>query len=207
MKTTRVAGTPLLLLLSLAASPEDGLAEEARPELHVYLMDCIGLSDGLLDGVRDEVDAIYAPTHVRIVWQEERPPDPTKRYQARVYLLDELPPSLKTLMTISKGSAPMALTLGIRPTEPAADIYISRKAVLGRASQSHGLPLQHMARALGRTLAHELAHRFLRSRHTERGILRSIFRERDLIDGNRSGLFFSPEQIAVLQATALLQGA
>lgn len=96
----------------------------------------------------------------------------------------------------------MALTLGIRPTEPAADIYVSRKAVLGRASQSHALPQKHMARALGRSLAHELAHRFLRSRHTERGILRSNFSERDLIDGNRSDLFFTPGQMKVLQATA-----
>ena len=97
----------------------------------------------------------------------------------------------------------MAITLGPKPTEPSAVIYVSRDAVLGRASSRHPLAAVHMARALGRTIAHELAHRFLKSRHTEQGILRSTLTDRDLIDGNFSDLFFTAEQTRRLHATTV----
>jgi hypothetical protein len=202
MTKTKAAGT-LLLFLWLAVSPEDGLPQGKKSELHVYLMDCVGLSGDLLDAIRDEVDAIYRPAHIRIVWLEQRPPNPTQPYEARVYILAELPPSIRRLLTISKARAPMALILPIRPTELSADIYVSRNAVLGRASRRHPLPTKLMSRALGRAVAHELAHRFLRSRHTRQGILRPVFSERDLIDKDRSDLFFTLAQIAVLEAAAL----
>ncbi len=200
--TTSNQATRFLLILLMASSARAALAQEMKPELHVYMMDCIGLADDLLDGMRAEVDGIYSPAGVRIVWVEERPPDPAKPYDARAYILDELPPSLRNLMSISKGRAPMAITLGPRPTEPTADIYVSRNAVLGRASNRHALAKIHMVRALGRTLAHELAHRFLRSSHTETGILKPVLSERDLIDGDRSDLFFTAGQIRLLEATA-----
>ena len=47
----------------------------------------------------------------------------------------------------------MAITLGRKPTEPTADIYIAKDAVLGRASERHALAVVHMSRALGRVIA------------------------------------------------------
>lgn len=191
------------LALALALASQGGAVEATRPapELHVYVLDCVGLNDDLLRAMQVEVEHIYADAGVGIVWLEDRPPDPVEAYQARAYLLEELPPSLRQLMSISKGRAPLAITLGPRPTKPSADIYVSRTAVLGRASHRHAIAEKHKARALGRTLAHELAHRFLRSNHTEQGVLKSILEERDLIDADRSDLFWTAEQKRLLQAT------
>jgi hypothetical protein len=54
---------------------------------------------------------------------------------------------------------------------------------------------------LGRVFAHELAHRFLRSGHTKKGILKDSLDSRDLIEQDRTGLFFSSNQMEILSAT------
>ncbi|HXV62065.1 MAG TPA: hypothetical protein VEK15_15305 [Vicinamibacteria bacterium] len=206
MMIRSVAANRLVVSVSLAltlASRGTAGAEGAAPELHVFVQDCVGLNEDFLRAIQVEVEHIYTEAGVRIVWLEERPPDPVEAYQARAFVLEELPPSLRRLMSISKGRAPLAITLGPRPTEPSADIYVSRKAVLGRASYRRALAEKHMARALGRTLAHELAHRFLRSSHTEQGVLKATLEERDLIDSDRSDLFWTAEQRQLLQATAM----
>ena len=196
--TTATALTLFLLALGGGAA---GAAERER-ELHVYVLDCVGLGDELLEAMRTEVEDIYSDTGIRIVWLEERPPEPAKSHEAAVYILDELPPALRSLLQISKGSAPMAMNLGPRPTEPAALIYVSRKAVLGRASFRHAIVKDHMVRAFGRTIAHELAHRFLRSSHTEEGILKPTLSGRELIDGDSSDMFFTTGQMRLLHETA-----
>ena len=203
MTMSNTATKQSVAILLLMAFCGGDVAGQTTPELHVYLIDCAGLADRLLEAMRAEVDDIYADAGVRIVWFEARPPAPAQNHVARVYVLQELPLSLRRRMKISKRSAPMAITLGPTATQPSANIYVSSKAVLARASFRRAImPIQE-ARALGRTLAHELAHRFLRSGHTKQGILRAVYSERDLIDRDRSDMFFTKEQIRLLKSTAV----
>lgn len=202
MRTSTKAATWVWITwLWLASLGGTSGAADALPELSVYLLDCVGLGDDLLEAIRLEVVNIYSDTGVGIVWLGE-PPEPARAHEARAYILDDLPPSLRRLVDISGGRAPLALTLGRGPRAPGADIYLSRKAVVGRASKSGARALKHLARAFGRTRAHELAHRYLRSGHTPKGILRATLTEHDLIDGDHSDLFFTDDQIRRLRATA-----
>jgi hypothetical protein len=67
-------------------------------------------------------------------------------------------------------------------------IYVARLTVEEVASKSGRISLTeaHMARALGRVFAHELAHRFLGSGHRRHGILEEVLHRRDLIDERNS---------------------
>jgi hypothetical protein len=79
-------------------------------------------------------------------------------------------------------------------------IYVARQSVEAVASKSRRIALTeaHLARALGRVFAHELAHRFLGPGHTKKGILKDFLDQRDLI-GEQAGLFFTPDQMSALR--------
>jgi hypothetical protein len=151
--------------------------------------------------VRKEVERIYVDIGLNIVWQDEHLPRP-QVYEARAYILRQLPPSLRRLFPTYSGRAGLAITLGSSPQRPSPDIYISKRAVLEMAGDGRRLPRKLVARALGRTLAHELGHRFLRAGHTKTGILKPILRKQELLKPTISDLQFTENQARELRLIA-----
>ena len=59
-----------------------------------------------------------------------------------------------------------------------------------------------LSRALGRVTAHELAHLLLRTReHTDKGLLKPSFTQRDLESSHPTDLYLSPQQVALIRET------
>jgi hypothetical protein len=96
------------------------------------------------------------------------------------------------------------------PEENGANvIYVARLAIESVASKSRRISLTevHRARAIGRVIAHELAHRFLGPGHDRTGILKAFLDQRDLIASDDSVFFFTPDQVRALRERTNLPAA
>lgn len=198
---------PVLLLLWLLiceesrASPcKPGIDAPKRRCLLVEVCDHTGLSHGELRGVRHQVDKIYGRAGINIVWQyciSNRHYRGFLPHEARVYIRDRLSDSfeLKGYDLAFDGT-----TVG---DCPGPVIFISRSSVEEFVGARKTYSTLTLVRALGRVLAHELAHRFLQTAlHTERGILRSRFSRKELIEIRPCRFFFSEEQVFFLHSYA-----
>ena len=83
---------------------------ECKPELRIGLVDAAGVGDEILSSVRREVERLYRPAGVAIVWAETSVKT-TGPHTATVYLMDEMPPSLVSRKRAFGGRA-MALAFG-----------------------------------------------------------------------------------------------
>ena len=128
------------------------LSRTATEELWVELTDTTGLPPEVRDTVEREVADIYSEAGVSIRWIAETPAEPLA-HVARVYLMDKLPASLGARLR-AFGGRPMALALGTEGNVSGPTIYVSRSATSGRVRDAKAV-----GRALGRVIAHELAHR------------------------------------------------
>jgi hypothetical protein len=90
----------------------------------------------------------------------------------------------------------MGVTLGRGAKVPGSVIYLSKSAVKSIAKLPSGNAFSRtLTRALGRVLAHELAHRFLAdAQHTESGLLKPVLTRDDLIYVPHDVLALRPAQ-------------
>ncbi len=87
--------------------------------------------------------------------------------------------------------------------DPGPNIYISRSSVEEFIGRRRSNAPQMLARALGRVVAHELAHRFLQIReHSDRGILRPWFSRMELTELRPCRFYFTEEQMSFLHSYA-----
>ncbi|MFQ5790856.1 MAG: hypothetical protein ACE5JI_10315, partial [Acidobacteriota bacterium] len=163
-----------------------------------------GLDAAALERLQRETEDIYAPTGVEIAWLSKSVvPEPP--HLARVYLMRQIPEGLRRRWHLFGGGDPMAVAFGRSDAGSGPVIYISRSTVAKKATGGAAKepPAEHLARAVGRVLAHELAHRFLAARHTRRGILKADFYRSDLVGKSAPELYFTTEQAKKLQRVAL----
>ncbi len=196
-----------LISASSPARAQFGLGESRV--LRVQLCDCVGLEPAIPLGLRGETGRIYATAGIEIQWENNCVASPSElsvSNAARIYIVEKLPNSMvyRFKHTLKKTNL-MAYNLTDPGGMPGAVIYVSLQAVRFNAGKfgSADLTRDHLSRALGRVAAHELAHRFIQKNHTKRGILKSRFGPRDLVDAETNlEPFFSPMQMKVLAARA-----
>lgn len=210
----RARGVTIFTIALLGLLPS-GLTAEAgetskrkRIAIHVALCDDTHLSGSRIQEIEEESAALFSRGAVHIIWSDgpgsckERPPASGAPY-ARVYILDELPASIRALHPARDFRQVMAVTLGNGSNGPGPVVYVSRSAVEAIATlPGGGITRGLSTRALGRVLAHELAHRFLAEPgHAEEGLLKRVLARDDLVFAPRHTLALSPVQTERLRRT------
>ena len=185
---------------------EDDSRSEPPPlsdGLLVELCDTTGLELSILETARAETSGLFSGAGAHVHWGAncEIPPLTTPR-SARIYVVPLIPEGIANRHREYRGRTHVMGYVLATPTEKRPGvIYVSRRAVEANASRSGrtNLTEAHLARALGRVFAHELAHRFLRAGHTKKGILKDSLDQEDLIGEESSALFFSSAQSEALR--------
>ena len=195
--------TPLLVQLLLGGSAHG----ETTCGFSIRLLDTTGLEPRVVDRLVDEAASIFAKTGVELtaVRQSDLSSDP--QTLPRVVILQKLPAGILNVLHRISGHKKtiMACILPPNRTRSRATIYLSRTTVeavaqVGRASQ---LPPNLLARALGRVLAHELAHLVLGPGHSDCGILKPNFSRKDLTSFDGRALRFSRDHVRILRSACL----
>jgi hypothetical protein len=174
--------------------------DEAGWQVSVELIDTTGIPPAAVEDLKREVEAIYASASVRIQWVAEGVHVHLPDNAARVYILHRLPARIETRLRAFRGKSPLAVTLGEPGSGTSQAIYVSCSALFGQASSGMERP-ETMGRALGRVVAHELAHRFVSRDHSRSGILREGLLPSDLT-GPVKDLLFTKEQAILLRRVA-----
>jgi hypothetical protein len=172
-------------------------------EFRVGLCDTTGVELSTLQAAREEASALFETTAVFLRWEADcdQPPR-TSAHSARVYVVPRIPEGIANRHRQYRDKTNvMGYVLANEGEKRAGVIYVARGAVEAIASRSGRTAVTEaqLARALGRVFAHELAHRFLASGHTRRGILKESLSQEELIGGDGSALFFTPQQVQVLR--------
>ena len=166
----------------------------------VEMCDLAKMSAGTLQMIRLEVERIYERAGVEIVWsncRQECRRGIESPLAAAVYILEHLPENLQS----------SERTLGFVFADggglPGAVIYVSRSSIEKFIGRRRSVVPCNLARALGRAIAHELAHRLLKQReHTRDGILRAKFSREALTEPLPKKFYFAIGQMEHLQAHA-----
>jgi hypothetical protein len=190
--------------ISSAATVKGSSTPPEVPHLRVHLCDGSGLSSFVLRTVKREVGEMLGGSDLAIRWSDGCPvfdtrPDSPK---VRAYLLRRLPERMRRRLELFEGSVPLAWFGRFRES-PQAMIYVSREAVeaklrLPKDEDASG----RLGRALGRVLAHELAHYYLGPCHARHGLLKPSLSPGDLEDPTPKDLFLTSDQRAALLAFA-----
>jgi hypothetical protein len=180
-----------IFLVALLERPDSG----SRLILEVSLSDATGLPDPVRLRIMAEVDAIYSSAGVRIEWVPEHDAGSEDR-RARVYVLERLPGGLESRTRAFRGKEAMGAFLANDEGEGSA-IYVSRSSVCANGSPVAALSDDDLSTALGRVVAHELAHRFISRGHGGTGILKESLLPSDLT-GSRDWMRFTEEQLDLI---------
>ena len=175
---------------------------ESSAEFRVGLCDTTGVELSTLQAAREEASVLFETAVVSLRWEADCDVPPrTTPHSARIYVVPRIPEGIANRYRQYRDKTNvMGYVLANERENRAGVIYVARGAVEGNASRSGRTALTEaqLARALGRVFAHELAHRFLASGHTKRGILKESLSQEELIDGDGEALFFTPDQMRIL---------
>ena len=193
-------GLGCLMLVSSAGATK----EHSAPHLFVHLCDASGLNSAVVRTMKQEVGKVLGSPDLAIRWSDGCPVFETRPLppKVRVYVLRRLPERMRRRLELFKGSAPLAW-FGRYRESPQAMIYVSRGAVETKLSLPKGNEASdRLGRALGRVLAHELAHYYLGHRHARDGLLKRQLSVSDLQGPISKDLFLTGEQRNMLLAFA-----
>lgn len=164
------------------------------------MCDETGLGAGIMQMVRLEVEKIYERAGVDIKWIACRHRCQSaleSPVEVTVYIRHRLPEKLQ------KSEGTLALVFKDCNGLPGPVIYVSRSSIERFIGCRRSAATNKLARALGRTIAHELAHRFLKQReHSQEGILRAEFSQVELTQPLAKCFYFARGQKALLQSCA-----
>ncbi len=183
------------LVLAVLSASGNGRVQE--PELWVELVDAASLGDAVVRNIHLEVERLYRPAGVAVVWKQRSPAE-SEAHTATVYLMDALPTCLRRRLRTFGGGRPMGIALGRIDETSGPIIYVSRQSVAESITGDD----DKMARALGRVVAHELGHRFLQRTHTRRGLMKERLGRDDLV-GSGDHLILEHEEALRVAAVAL----
>ena len=148
-----------------------------------------------------EAIAIWKPVGVAIEWHRVAAAHDEPRSELTVTMDD-------AARQLPDGSATLGWIRFRAPDAPEPHIHLSRtnaQALIARTAGLHDKPaiLQEtlLARALGRSLAHEIGHYLLKSRnHAPRGLMKSIRPSLDFFAPDRTGFGLTPDERCALVA-------
>lgn len=180
----------------------------------VYLCDGTNLSPLTLRLVEREVRRPFERAGLKLFWVASCPEKPLnldRPLSARVYVLHEMPQPILTMPGFVCGDSrrPLGIVLTSENEPPGEVIYVSRRAIdtsIQRASIAPSMPKR--ARAVGRVIIHELAHRFLsQTTHSTPGILRGdAIHPRELTAASSRNFRFSESEVERLHTVLYGEG-
>lgn len=192
---TAIAVTALLAATASLSS--------AQQPAHPFTIRAVGadaaLSAQQAIALRSEVDAIWAPLDVRLVWQpggrDHQEPD----WTIAIDLRDEMPfehpqaPRLLGAVRVIDGRLQRTIYVSLDTIR-----HFLAAAGVKRADAFYDLTL---GRFVGRVVAHELGHLLLASpRHRDRGLMRERFAVRDTRPGRGKDYTLDGDDLAALRA-------
>ncbi len=172
--------------------------------LSVHLCDTSGLSSSVLRKLKEEVGRLLGAPDLYIEWSDGCPVFETRPGSRKVlaYVLHRLPERMRRRLEVFKGSEPLAW-FGRYHGSPRAMVYVSRSAVEARLSLAKDEDVsERLGCALGRVLAHELAHYYLGPCHARHGLLKRQLSVADLVGTVPKELFLTGEQRNALMTFA-----
>jgi hypothetical protein len=185
--------TGLAVALASAAAPVEA-APASLPPVVVNVVEAPGVPPALVSRLLAETDEIWRAAGIPFLWRRTTEPlDADPRTSDTGPLL---PSALRVIVGNDKGVARDQRTpLGwivFDKDAPQQEIYLSYKNAWTLMAASRvvlgALDQMPMARAMGRALAHELAHYLLASKvHTKRGLLKASWTAAELFAMERRG--------------------
>ena len=169
---------------------------EVQAPVQVQLSLRTEIAEIALQHLQNEVEQIFSPAGICFDW------NPVGR-EALVRVILEARPQKKVIAGCSRGRHDHRLAVAL----PAQQMLVLWTEQAARAAAGDWdnprppkLPDEVLGRALGRILAHELGHVFLRHRkHRSTGLMKPSFKYRDLSSRSRQGLRLSPEDIGQMR--------
>lgn len=194
---------------TIATTPAPTCSEvvDTRQQLRVRIIP--GATDPVvIAGVRAEVDAIWNPYQIDIVWESQRESDQQASPDLWVHFVEGTSPSARR-----EGLIAIAW-LTFHNGAPTQRIRVSRMAaaaILRTTSWDGGrqvlidgpnrLRNDALARIVGRALAHEVGHYLLASsKHADRGLMRAVIYPKDLVSAGTSFLTLRDADVQALRA-------
>jgi hypothetical protein len=182
-------------------------AEAPRGRLQVRVYDCVGLAADVRRAALVTAAAIFASAAIDVTWVECHSLARGKHGAAAALARDPachaVPDAGELLLRIVRSDSPFAddarVPLGDAVIEPnvrpggIATVYYSRVQWLARSADTH------LARLLGRVMAHELGHLLLaRTGHSEHGLMRGGWSRNDVRRSRVADWSFSEDEIAAI---------
>ena len=198
----------LSLFILMSGGMGEAVAIEHRNEIvdfetrfyWVEMCDLTRMSAGTMQMIRLEVERIYERAGVEIAWVNCRQDchlGIESPFEVVVYIREHLPEDLQS------GERTLGFVFADSGRAPGAVIYVSRSSIEKFIGCRRSMARYKLARALGRAIAHELAHRFLKQReHTRKGILRARFSREELTEPLPKKFYFTIDQMEHLQSYA-----
>jgi hypothetical protein len=149
--------------------------------------------------MKRETERIWKALGVQLAWIERLSPEPGARAATDLLVMLEEQPN-----PVAEGSDRNTLVLGrmYQPDTPCdvgvAHLWVAHVRRHIEAVHVHGVPLISaptrfaqlvLARALGRTLAHEIGHYLLGAAHLPYGLMRAQFSARELLETEAAGRY------------------
>jgi hypothetical protein len=220
MMLIATAAASALFASILLAAPASVASSAALPPMIVHVTtDGADLSPTLVTRLLAEADAIWRSSGVTFVWRR------AVRVVGRSASVSETGPyvanTLRVTIGASRGvardaSLPLGWIVFDDATAPEQEIYLSHANAVTLMEQARGvigivaqMPISQretlLARAMGRSLAHELGHYLLASKlHTPRGLMKATLTAVELFMPDASPFRIDPAQRGVV--TARLRG-
>jgi hypothetical protein len=199
-KTLRHLTIGCMVTLGLAGVGRTAFADQSEPlTLVVWVRDTAQVPDDVLTHAQTEVTRIFRQAGVEIVWgapsSASASTDASREPRLIIAILsydqvERLPPAL------TRDGAGVGVALNSSPTTRANVAYVFYHRVKSLTG-ANGVTL---APVLGAAMAHEIGHLLLDNAHSEAGLMRADWTKADLQLIQRSELFFTVEQGALIRS-------
>jgi hypothetical protein len=175
-------------------------ADQAEPlTIAVWVRDTAQVPDDVLTGARTEVTRIFRQAGVETVWLSpslaSATTDASREPRLTIAIVthdqaERLHPAL------TRAGVGVGFAISSSPTTRTQVAYV----FYHRVKSLTGANGVHLAPALGAAMAHEIGHLLLDNAHAETGLMRADWTKEDLQLIQRSELFFTAEQGALIRS-------
>ena len=199
-KTLRHLTIGCMVTLGLAGVGRTASADQPEPlTLVVWVRDTAQVPDDVLTHAQTEVTRIFRQAGVETVWRApasaSAKTDASREPQLTIAIVsydqaERLHPAL------TRAGVGVGFAMSSSPTARTQVAYV----FYHRVKSLTGASGVHLAPVLGAAMAHEIGHLLLDSAHSETGLMRADWTKADLQLIQRSELFFTAEQGALIRS-------
>jgi hypothetical protein len=175
--------------------------------LTVRIHNLAPLTDGQLNGVREETQRIWSPAGLCIVWEpwDASHRDATASVDVFVVGRGAISDARASVFHVASIAIDDS---GVPEPQVFVRVHLAERVVLASRVGGRGpgprprvVRDELVARTVARTLAHELGHYLLRSRmHSADGLMRAQIPADEIVDRRSTGFVLGPSELATLRA-------